>query len=302
MHINIEPKTPVPIVAKKNSFENIWYLVPIILLALCIIYLFIAGKVSFSIDRIINGINREFFIYLAVGIAAQMVDGTLGMGYGATSTSFLLTMGLPPAISSSSVHLSEMFTTGASAISHHRFGNINKKLFKFLLLPGIIGSILGAYLLSDVIDGDAIKPWIAAYMIILGSVIIRKALKTNIVKKKTKRLGVLAVFGGFMDAVGGGGWGPIVTSTLLGRGRDPRYTIGSVNAAEFAVAFSSGITFLLFQGFNSWQVASGLILGGVIAAPFGAFLLGKVPRKPMMVLVGCLVIFLSCRTLFKIFF
>jgi uncharacterized protein len=302
MHINIEPKKPIPVVAKKNSIDNIWYLIPIILLILCIGYLFISGKVVFTVDGIINGINREFFIYLGIGIAAQMVDGTLGMGYGATSTSFLLTMGLPPAISSSSVHLSEMFTTGASAISHHRFGNINKKLFKFLLLPGVIGSVLGAYLLSDVINGDTIKPWIAAYMIILGAVIISKALKKNIVKRKTKKLGFLAVFGGFMDAVGGGGWGPIVTSTLLGRGRDPRYTIGSVNAAEFAVAFSSGITFLLFQGFNSWQVASGLILGGVIAAPFGAFLLGKVPRKPMMILVGCLVIFLSCRTLFKIFF
>lgn len=301
MHINIEPKKPVPIVAEKNSFENIWYLVPIVLLAICIIYLFVAGKVSFSTEAIINGINREFFIYLGIGVAAQLVDGMLGMGYGATSTSFLLTMGVPPAISSSSVHLSEMFTTGASAISHHRFGNINKKLFKLLLLPGVIGSVLGAYLLSDVIDGDVIKPVIAIYMIILGAVIIKKALKTNIVKTKTKRLGLLAVFGGFMDAIGGGGWGPIVTSTLLGRGRDVRYTIGSVNAAEFAVAFSSGITFLLFQGFNSWQVASGLILGGVIAAPFGAFLLGKVPRKPMLIAVGCLVIILSVRTLYKIY-
>jgi uncharacterized protein len=302
MHINIEPKKPVPIVAEKNSFENIWYLIPIVLLAISIIYLFMAGKVSFSTEAIINGINRDFFIFLGIGVAAQLVDGMLGMGYGATSTSFLLTMGVPPAISSSSVHLSEMFTTGASAISHHRFGNINKKLFKLLLLPGVIGSVLGAYLLSDVIDGDAIKPIIAVYMIILGAVIIRKALKTNIVKQKTKRLGALAVFGGFMDAVGGGGWGPIVTSTLLGRGRDPRYTIGSVNAAEFAVAFSSGITFLLFQGFNSWQVASGLILGGVIAAPFGAFLLGKVPRKPMLIMVGILVISLSIRTLYKIYF
>lgn len=302
MHINIEPKKPVPIIAHKNSFEHIWYLIPIAILILCIAYLFLSGKVIFSIDTIVSGINRDFFIFLAVGIVAQLVDGTLGMGYGATSTSFLLTMGIPPAISSSSVHLSEMFTTGASAISHHRFGNINKKLFKFLLLPGVIGSAVGAYLLSDVIDGKTIAPFIALYMIVLGCVIIQKALKTNVVKKKTKRLGVLATFGGFMDAVGGGGWGPIVTSTLLGRGRDPRYTIGSVNAAEFAVAFSSGITFLFFQGFNSWQVASGLILGGVIAAPFGAFLLGKLPRKPLMVLVGILVISLSIRTLYKIYF
>jgi uncharacterized protein len=302
MHINIEPKKPVPIIAKKNSFENIWYLIPIALLAICVGYLFFSGKWSISTEAIINGINRDFFIFLGIGIVAQLVDGTLGMGYGATSTSFLLTMGIPPAISSSSVHLSEMFTTGASAISHHRFGNINKKLFKLLLLPGVIGSALGAYLLSDVIDGDAIKPFIAVYMIVLGSVIIKKAIATNIVKKKTKRLGALAIFGGFMDAVGGGGWGPIVTSTLLSRGRDLRYTIGSVNAAEFAVAFSSGLTFLFFQGFNSWQVASGLILGGVIAAPAGAYMLGKLPRKPLMVLVGGMVIVLSIRTLVKIYF
>ncbi len=302
MHINIEPKKPVPIIAKSSSLDKIWHLIPIVILAICIFYLFASGKVELSIDKIIGGINRDFFIYLGIGIAAQLVDGTLGMGYGATSTSFLLTMGIPPAISSSSVHLSEMFTTGASAISHHRFGNINKKLFKFLLLPGVIGSVIGAYLLSDVIDGDAIKPYLAIYMIILGTVIIRKAIKTNIIKKKTKNLGILATFGGFMDAVGGGGWGPIVTSTLLGRGRDARYTIGSVNAAEFAVAFSSGITFLFFQGFDSWQVASGLILGGVIAAPFGAFLLGKLPRKPLMVLVGILVISLSLRTLYKIYY
>ncbi len=302
MHINIEPKKPEPIIAKNSPFDKIWYLIPIVILVLCIAYLFVSGKVVLSFDKIVGGINREFFIYLGIGIAAQLVDGTLGMGYGATSTSFLLTMGIPPAISSSSVHLSEMFTTGASAISHHRFGNINKKLFKFLLLPGVIGSMLGAYILSDVIDGDAIKPYIAIYMIILGTVIISKAIKTNIVKKKTKNLGILATFGGFMDAVGGGGWGPIVTSTLLGRGRDVRYTIGSVNAAEFAVAFSSGITFLFFQGFDSWQVASGLILGGVIAAPAGAFLLGKLPRKPLMVLVGLMVITLSLRTLYKIYF
>jgi uncharacterized membrane protein YfcA len=193
-----------------------------------------------------------------------------------------------------------MFTTGASAISHHRFGNINKKLVRHLLIPGVLGSIAGAYLLSDVIDGDAIKPFIAVYMIALAIIIIRKALKKNIIKKKTKKLGVLASFGGFMDAVGGGGWGPIVTSTLLGNGRNPRYTIGSVNAAEFAVAFASGVTFMLFGGIQGWQVIIGLILGGVIAAPIAAILVNKIKRKPMMILVGILIIVLSLKTLSKL--
>jgi uncharacterized membrane protein YfcA len=222
------------------------------------------------------------------------------MAYGVTSTSFLLSLGVPPAVSSTSVHVAEMFTTGASAISHFKFGNINKKLFRNLLIPGVLGSVTGAYLLADFIDGNVIKPYISIYMIILGIIIIRKALQKNIVKQRTKRLGLLAVFGGFMDSMVVA-VGPIVTSSLLGRGRDPRYTIGSVNAAEFAVSFASGITFLLFEGVNSWQVVLGLIVGGTIASPLGAIFVNKVKRKPMMILVGTLVIIISLRTIIKSF-
>jgi uncharacterized protein len=302
MHINIEPKKPEPIVPKTGSLDKIWYFVPLVLLFFVMAYMVYSQRLVLDIHNILAGINRQFFIYLAVGVVAQLIDGTLGMGYGATATSFLLTTGLAPAVSSASVHLSEMFTTGASAVSHHRFGNINKLLFRSLLIPGVLGSVVGAYLLSDIVDGQAIRPYVTVYMIILGSVIIRKAFVKNTTKKKTKNLGLLAGFGGFMDAVGGGGWGPIVTSTLLSRGRNPRYTIGSVNAAEFAVAFGSGLTFMLFQGQNSWQVASGLIIGGVLAAPLGAFLTGKLPRKPAMIAVGLMVIGLSLRTLYKIYF
>ncbi|MNX68197.1 Sulfite exporter TauE/SafE [compost metagenome] len=255
---------------------------------------------EFSWNNFVSGFNQEFLVFFFIGVFAQLVDGTLGMGYGATSTSFLLAYGVPPVVSSTGVHVAEMFTTGASAISHHRFGNINKKLVKHLLIPGVLGSITGAYLLSDVINGDVIKPFIAVYMIVLAIIIIRKALKKSIIKKKTKKLGILATFGGFMDAVGGGGWGPIVTSTLLGRGRNPRYTIGSVNAAEFAVSFASGITFMLFGGIHGWQVIIGLIIGGVIAAPLGAYLVNKIKRKPMMIAVGILIILLSLKTLSKL--
>ena len=280
--------------------ERLWVIVPVVLLVGLISTLVYNHHAEFSWDGFIAGFNQEFLIFFCIGIFAQLVDGTLGMGYGATSTSFLLAYGIPPAISSTGVHVAEMFTTGASAISHHRFGNINKKLVRHLLIPGVLGSIAGAYLLSDVIDGDAIKPSIAVYMIALAVIIIRKALKKNIIKKKTKKLGVLASFGGFMDAVGGGGWGPIVTSTLLGNGRNPRYTIGSVNAAEFAVAFASGVTFMLFGGIQGWQVIIGLILGGVIAAPIAAILVNKIKRKPMMILVGILIIILSLKTLSKL--
>ncbi|MCP2026895.1 putative membrane protein YfcA [Flavobacterium sp. HSC-32F16] len=282
------------------SKENLWVLIPVVLLLGLVATLIYNHHAEFSWSGFVEGFNEEFLVFFAIGVFAQLVDGTLGMGYGATSTSFLLAYGVPPVVSSTAVHVSEMFTTGASALSHHRFGNINKKLVKHLLIPGVLGSITGAYLLSDVIDGNIIKPFIAVYMIILAVVIIKKALRKSIVKKKTKKLGALAVFGGFMDSVGGGGWGPIVTSTLLGRGRNPRYTIGSVNAAEFAISFASGITFMLFGGIIGWQVIIGLILGGVISAPLAAYLVNKIKRKPMMVAVGVLIILLSLKTLSKL--
>ena len=280
--------------------ERLWVIIPVVLLVGLITTLVYNHHSEFSWNGFIGGFNQEFLVFFFIGVFAQLVDGTLGMGYGATSTSFLLAYGVPPVISSTGVHVAEMFTTGASAISHHKFGNINKKLVRNLLIPGVLGSVVGAYLLSDVINGDVIKPFIAVYMIVLAIIIIKKALAKNIVKKKTKKLGVLATFGGFMDAVGGGGWGPIVTSTLLGRGRNPRYTIGSVNAAEFAVSFASGITFMLFGGIAGWQIIIGLILGGVMAAPLAAYLVNKIKRKPMMVAVGILIIILSLKTLSKL--
>ncbi len=293
---------------ERNSAEkltnlnfNWWFILPAFLITALFFILFYKYGAEFTFYNINKSLTSDFLIFLVIGIFAQLVDGTLGMGYGATSTSFLLSFGVPPAISSTAVHVSEMFTTGASAISHHKFGNINRKLAKMLIIPGVIGSIIGAYLLSDIIDGNAIKPFIAIYMIALAIVILVKALRKKRPKKPTKQLGLLAIFGGFMDSVGGGGWGPIVTSTLIGRGRDPRYTIGSVNAAEFAISFASGITFLLFQGINGWQVIAGLILGGVIAAPLGAYFVNKIPRKPAMVVVSLMIIFLSIRTLIALF-
>lgn len=280
--------------------QRLWIIVPVVLLVGLLITLGYNHYSEFSWEKFLEGFNQELLVFFFIGVFAQLVDGTLGMGYGATSTSFLLAYGVPPVISSTGVHVAEMFTTGASAISHHKFGNINKKLVKNLLIPGVLGSVTGAYLLSDVIDGDVIKPFISVYMIVLACIIIKKALAKSIVKKKTKKLGILATFGGFMDAVGGGGWGPIVTSTLLGRGRNPRYTIGSVNAAEFAVSFASGITFMLFGGIEGWQIIIGLILGGVMAAPLAAFLVNKIKRKPMMVAVGILIIILSLKTLSKL--
>jgi uncharacterized protein len=302
MNVESPPQISAFNASKSNVYSSkwLWFGIPVALLVGLASILIYNYHAAFSVEKLVAGINQDFFIYLIIGVFAQLVDGTLGMGYGATSTSFLISVGVPPAISSTGVHVAEMFTTGASAISHYKFKNINRRLVTYLLIPGVIGSITGAYLLADVIDGKVIKPFIAIYMIVLAVMIIIKGLRNNNVKKKTKNLGLLATFGGFMDAVGGGGWGPIVTSTLIGRGRDPRYTIGSVNAAEFAVSFASGITFLLFQGINGWQVIAGLIIGGVVAAPFAAFFVNKVPRKTMTIIVGILIITLSLKTLIPI--
>lgn len=248
-----------------------------------------------------NTFTEKLLFFMGVGLMAQMIDGALGMAYGATSSSLLLGLGISPAMTSTSVHVAEVFTTGASGIAHFKLGNVNKKLFLHLLIPGMIGAVIGAYLLSDKIDGDVIKPFMSAYLMILGILILRKALQRNKPKSKTRRLGPLAFFGGFMDAVGGGGWGPIVTSTLLSKGRTVNYTIGSVNAAEFFISVSSAGTFLLFNGIDSWQVIIGLILGGVIASPFAAVLVKKMKRKPLMIMVGVLVIAMSIRTILLVF-
>lgn len=288
-------------VTSPKPAKALWFVIPIVMMVGLLIILVYNYHSNFSIEKVKEGINLDLGIYILIGLFAQMVDGTLGMGYGATSTSFLISFGVPPAISSMGVHVAEMFTTGASAISHYRFKNINKKLVLNLLIPGVIGSIAGAYLLADVIDGNVIKPFVAIYMIILAVIIVIKGLRKTIQKKKTTQLGWLAIFGGFMDAIGGGGWGPIVTSTLMGQGRDPRYTIGSVNTAEFAISFASGITFLLFDGINGWQVIAGLMIGGLVAAPISAYLVNKIPRRPVTIMVGVLLIFLSLRTLAKIF-
>jgi uncharacterized membrane protein YfcA len=253
--------------------------------------------------------TKELLFYILVGLAAQTVDGALGMAYGATSSSLLLGLGIPPSIASASVHVAEVFTTGASGISHFRFGNVNKKLFLYLLVPGIIGAVSGSFLLSKMnaissavpwlssFKEDNIKPFISVYLLILGAIVLRKAFLPKKAKSKTKRLGSLAFFGGFMDSFGGGGWGPIVTSTLLSKGRTAHYTIGSVNAAEFFISLSSASTFLIFGAIAGWPVIVGLIIGGVIASPFAALLVRRLKRKPLMIMVGTLIILLSLRTI-----
>jgi uncharacterized membrane protein YfcA len=244
--------------------------------------------------------TAQFFIYLLVGFGAQLIDGALGMAYGVSASSFLMAVGVSPASASAAVHVAEVFTTGASGISHFTLGNVNRRLFKALVLPGVLGAIAGAFLLTS-IDGEILKPFVAAYLLVMGFIILRKAMANSIEKKKLRNIKVLALAGGFLDSIGGGGWGPVVTSTLLSKGRNPQYTIGSVNAAEFLIAFSSAGVFTWMMGLQNVSVIAGLIAGGVAAAPFGAFVVGRIAPKRLMALVGVLIIALSLRTFYKFF-
>lgn len=234
--------------------------------------------------------------YLGVGFAAQVIDRALGMAYGVSSTSLLLATGVSPAAASASVHTAEVFTTAASGLAHLRLGNVDRRMLRTLILPGILGGILGACVLTSV-QGDLLKPVIALYLFLMGALIFLKSLANRPAVLKKTRLAPLGLAGGFLDAVGGGGWGPIVTSTLVARGNTPRFTIGSVNAAEFFVTFAETVTFIVTLGFANLPVILGLIVGGGIAAPMGAHVGKRLPARATMLAAGVLIMGLSARTL-----
>lgn len=244
--------------------------------------------------------NESIIIFIVIGFFAQIVDGALGMAYGVTSTSILLGIGVPPAMASASVHTAEIFTSGVSGLSHLRFGNVTLKLFKKLLIPGIIGGIVGAYVLTS-ISGKIIKPLIAFYLLIMGLIILQKVFKKIQEKKIRSNLIPLGLVGGFFDAIGGGGWGPIVTSTLVARGNNPRFSIGSVNLAEFFVTIAESATFLILLKLTHWQIIVGLIIGGVCAAPLAAYVCKRLPSRILMMIIGILIISLSIRTMYLSF-
>jgi len=253
-------------------------------------------------------INPNLYIFLIVGFSAQLIDGALGMGFGMVSTATLLGFGINPTTISSSVHTAEVFSSAASGMSHHRNGNINRTLFLSLLVTGIIGSVIGALLLVFIadIDDSAIKVIVAAYTMILGFRLLylfgkrRRQQSEKSTVKNDSRVKVLALVGGFLDSFGGGGWGPVVTSTLVGRGHEPKYVIGSVNAAEFFIALASASTFFIAIGIHHWDIVLALVLGGVAAAPIAAKITNKVTSNLLLLSVGLLVIIWSSYTILKL--
>ena len=195
--------------------------------------------------------------------------------------------------------MAEVVTTAISGFSHWKLGNIDRQLVTRLIIPGSLGAILGAYILTNA-PGDVLKPFIAAYLLIMGAVILWKGLRQETAEKKvTSHISILGVIGGFFDAIGGGGWGPIVTTTLVVRGNNPRFTIGSVNLSEFFITFSQSVVFVFTLQFSEyWKVIVGLLIGGAIAAPLAAVVTKKLPVRQLMLLVGTLIILLSIRTLY----
>ena len=247
-------------------------------------------------------LNSTFVWFVVVGFLAQMIDGALGMAYGVSCSSLLLYLGVSPKIASASVHTAEVFTTGVSGLSHIRMRNLDKKLFFRIVITGVIGAALGAYLISDVFDGKIVKPYISMYLLILGFIILYKGILNKQKEfKEVKRAELLAFFGGLLDAIGGGGWGPIVTSNIINQGKNPAETIGTVNTAEFFVTFIGTGIFLFFVGVDNWDVLFGLIIGGVVAAPLGAYLSKKVNKKAMMIIVGITVVITSLFNIYKSF-
>lgn len=239
----------------------------------------------------------SFIAFVGVGFVAQIIDGALGMAYGVSSNSFLLALGIPPAIASGCVHAAELATTGTSGIWHRLFGNVDGRLFRRLVIPGVLGGALGAYILTA-LPGNVLKPYVAGYLLLMGLVILIRAITGRSWKLPIWPI-PLGALGGLLDAIGGGGWGPVVTTTLVASGEEPRQTVGSVNAAEFFVTLAESVMFISIlrsELWNQWPVVVGLLAGGVIAAPLAAYVCRKLPARVLMGLVGTLIIGLQVRS------
>jgi siroheme synthase-like protein len=248
-----------------------------------------------------QAIDPAFYYFLGAGFVFAMIDGAIGMSYGVTSTAFSLSMGISPASASMAVHLSEIMSNGIAGWMHYRMGNVNWKMFKLLILPGIIGAATGAFLISSLEHYSMYtKPLVSVYTLILGLVILSKAFKAAKKKSadKIKRIALLGLGGGFIDAVGGGGWGSIVLSSLIAGGRHPRFSLGTVKLTRFFIAMIGSLVFLTMLNGAPWSAIAGLIVGSALAAPIAARISNRISVKVIMVAVGIIVILVSLKSIF----
>ncbi|MDQ0476366.1 siroheme synthase-like protein [Chryseobacterium sp. MDT2-18] len=269
-------------------------------------YILVEFQLFPDINEFLNRDNHIFYKMLAVGFVAELVVGSTGMGYGIICTTILLMLNIAPPIISASIHSAETFTSAAGSISHYRLKNVNMKLVKALAIPAIIGAIIGALSLTYFGEHYAhiVKPLISCYTLYLGINILRNAFKKN--KKSTQKSGrnisILGLTGGFIDSFTGGGWGPMVTGSLLKDGRTPRYVIGSSTLSKFILTITSAITFVVTIGIQHWNIVLGLLIGGIVTAPFAALLTSRIPIKKMFVVIGILIIVLSLISIVKSLF
>ena len=293
----VEPKQAV----KKNFIWLIWSAIVLsIIIAVTALWFNEPGFKGY-----VHEIPVKFYYFLGAGFVLALIDGAIGMSYGVTTTSFSLSMGIPPASASMGVHLSEIMSNGIAGWMHYRMGNINWKLFKMLLIPGIIGAMAGAAILSSLEHYTKFtKPFVSVYTLILGIVILSKAFKTGVKKSKDKikKIGLLGLGGGFIDAVGGGGWGSIVLSTLIAGGRHPRFSLGTVKLSRFFIALMSSITFITLLNSKHWEAVAGLVIGSAIASPIAAKISNKISAKAIMVAVGIIVILISLKSIIEFLF
>lgn len=257
-------------------------------------------------DELLNILAKDHYIFywmLLVGVIAEIVAGSMGMGYGVICTTTLLFLNIPPHIVSASIHSAESFTTAAGSISHIKLKNVSKGLVKKLAIPAVIGAVIGAVSLTYLGEYYAkiTKTVIAFYTLYLGIQILSNAFKEkqNRAMKRKTNLTRLGIIGGFIDSFAGGGWGPLVTGTLIKNAFTPRFAVGSSTVAKFILTLTAAITFFLTLGIQHWNIILGLLIGGIITAPFSAMLTAKLPVKKMFVVIGSLVIIMSCITIYK---
>ncbi len=292
--------------SRRKVFNKYMIAVTIVALLVLFTWLFLSPAQLIQLQAALQKDNHLFYWMLLVGFAAEVVAGSMGMGYGVICTTILLILNVSPPVISASIHSAESFTSAAGSISHWQLGNINKKLARALAIPAIIGAVIGALLLSYVGERYAkiTKPFIAVYTMYLGIRILQNAFKKQEInqKKKATKITVLALIGGFIDSFGGGGWGPLVTGTFIKNGHTPRYVIGSSTFAKCILTVASAITFIFTIGIQHWNIVAGLLIGGIVTAPFSAMLTARLPAKKMFTAVGIVVICSSLITIYRTIF
>jgi uncharacterized protein len=292
--------------SRRKVFNKYMVAISIVALIALFTYLFLSADQLTNLQFTLQKDNYLFYWMLLAGFFAEIVAGSMGMGYGVICTTILLILNVPPPVISASIHSAESFTSAAGSISHWQLGNINKKLARALAIPAVIGAIIGALALTYIGEryAKATKPFIALYSMYLGIRILQNAFKKkdDSKKKKATNITVLGLVGGFIDSFGGGGWGPLVTGTFIKNGHTPRYVIGSSTFAKCILTIASAITFIFTIGIQHWNIVAGLLIGGIITAPFSATLTAKLPAKKMFIAVGVVVIFCSLITIYRSIF